>query len=47
VLEKKKVQCFHIGDSLLPYNRITFERIGVLPKLQATELFEKRARSTN
>ena len=33
VLEKEKFPRFHIGESLLPYNRILFDQMGVLPKL--------------
>jgi flavin-dependent dehydrogenase len=41
VLEKEKFPRFHIGESLLPYNRILFEQMGVLPKLEAAGLFKK------
>lgn len=34
VLEKEHFPRFHIGESLLPYNRQIFEEIGVLPELQ-------------
>lgn len=33
VLEKAKFPRFHIGESLLPYNRELFEEMGVLPAL--------------
>ncbi|MEZ5305003.1 MAG: NAD(P)/FAD-dependent oxidoreductase [Verrucomicrobiales bacterium] len=33
VVEKEKFPRFHIGESLLPYNRGLFEEIGVWPKL--------------
>src|SRR5438067_3150701 len=35
VLEKEIFPRFHIGESLLPYNRPIFEEMGVLPTLQA------------
>ncbi|HWH72102.1 MAG TPA: NAD(P)/FAD-dependent oxidoreductase [Candidatus Sulfotelmatobacter sp.] len=35
VLEKEHFPRFHIGESLLPYNRRLFEEMGVLPALQA------------
>lgn len=35
VLEKDRFPRFHIGESLLPYNRQLFEEMGVLPKLEA------------
>src|SRR6185436_18124264 len=38
---KEKFPRFHIGESLLPYNRIIFEQMGVLPKLEAAGLFKK------
>jgi flavin-dependent dehydrogenase len=38
LLEKDRFPRFHIGESLLPYNRRIFEQIGVLPKLQAAGL---------
>lgn len=41
VLEKEKFPRFHIGESLLPYNHILFEQMGVLPKLEAAGLFKK------
>lgn len=41
VLEKEVFPRFHIGESLLPYNRIIFEQMGVLPKLEAAGLFRK------
>ena len=41
VLEKETFPRFHIGESLLPYNRILFEQMGVLPKLEAAGLFKK------
>ncbi len=41
VLEKEKFPRFHIGESLLPYNRILFEQMGVLPTLEAAGLFRK------
>ena len=41
VLEKEKFPRFHIGESLLPYNRIIFDQMGVLPKLEAAGLLKK------
>jgi flavin-dependent dehydrogenase len=35
VLEKEHFPRFHIGESLLPYNRRLFDELGVLPKLEA------------
>jgi len=35
VLEKECFPRFHIGESLLPYNRRIFEEMGVLPALEA------------
>lgn len=35
VLEKEHFPRFHIGESLLPYNRGIFEEMGVLPELEA------------
>jgi flavin-dependent dehydrogenase len=35
VLEKEIFPRFHIGESLLPYNRRLFEEMGVLPALEA------------
>jgi flavin-dependent dehydrogenase len=35
VLEKERFPRFHIGESLLPYNRRIFEELGVLPELEA------------
>ena len=35
VLEKERFPRFHIGESLLPYNRRLFDEMGVLPVLEA------------
>ena len=35
VLEKEHFPRFHIGESLLPYNRRLFQELGVLPALEA------------
>lgn len=35
VLEKERFPRFHLGESLLPYNRPLFETLGVWPALQA------------
>ncbi|MDB6131463.1 MAG: Tryptophan halogenase [Verrucomicrobiales bacterium] len=34
LLEKETFPRFHIGESLLPYNRTIFEELGVLPELE-------------
>lgn len=36
LLEKERFPRFHIGESLLPYNRMLFEEMGVLPTLEAS-----------
>src|SRR5262245_51036829 len=41
VLEKEHFPRFHIGESLLPYNRQIFEEIGVVGKLEASGLIKK------
>lgn len=41
VLEKERFPRFHIGESLLPYNRPIFEAMGVLPKLEAAGFITK------
>ena len=41
LLEKEHFPRFHIGESLLPYNRAIFEEIGVLPKLEKANLIRK------
>src|SRR3954462_1622203 len=41
VLEKERFPRFHIGESLLPYNRAIFDEIGVLPKLEKLGLVKK------
>ncbi len=41
VLEKEHFPRFHIGESLLPYNRRIFAEMGVLPKLEAAGLIKK------
>ncbi len=35
VLEKERFPRFHVGESLLPYNRALFEEMGVLSKVEA------------
>src|SRR5262249_16309314 len=35
LVEKEVFPRFHIGESLLPYNRALFEEMGVLPALEA------------
>ena len=41
LLEKEIFPRFHVGESLLPYNREIFEQLGVLPKLEALGLIKK------
>ena len=41
VLEKECFPRFHIGESLLPYNRQVFEAMGVLPALEAAGFIKK------
>src|ERR1700704_5311793 len=41
VLEKEHFPRFHIGESLLPYNRRLFAEMGVLPKLLAAGVPKK------
>lgn len=41
VIEKEHFPRFHIGESLLPYNRRIFDEIGVLPKLEASGVVRK------
>ena len=38
VLEKEHFPRFHIGESLLPYNRQLFDEMGVLPALEAAHI---------
>jgi FADH2-dependent halogenase len=42
VLEKAKFPRFHIGESLLPYNRAIFEELGVWPKISSAGFMVKR-----
>ncbi len=42
VLEKEHFPRFHIGESLLPYNRDLFEEIGVWEEMQAQSFMVKR-----
>jgi flavin-dependent dehydrogenase len=42
VLEKEKFPRFHIGESLLPYNRPIFDDLGVWEKVQAAGFLVKR-----
>lgn len=42
VLEKEKFPRFHIGESLLPYNRPIFDELGVWSKIQAAGFMCKR-----
>src|SRR5688500_16937362 len=41
VLEKEHFPRFHIGESLLPYNRGMFEEMGILPELERAGLIKK------
>lgn len=41
VLEKEHFPRFHIGESLLPYNQLIFEEMGVLPALEAAGFTRK------
>ena len=41
LLEKENFPRFHIGESLLPYNRPIFEEMGVLPALEASGFTKK------
>jgi len=41
VLEKEHFPRFHIGESLLPYNRAIFDELGVLPELERAGLIKK------
>jgi FADH2-dependent halogenase len=43
VLEKAKFPRFHIGESLLPYNRRIFDDLGVWKKIAAAGFTKKRA----
>lgn len=42
VLEKERFPRFHVGESLLPYNREIFEEIGVWPEMEAANFMVKR-----
>lgn len=42
VLEKSKFPRFHVGESLLPYNRRIFDELGVWPKIAAAGFMTKR-----
>ena len=42
VLEKEKFPRFHVGESLLPYNRQIFDELGVWPKIEAAGFMKKR-----
>lgn len=41
VIERDRFPRFHIGESLLPFSMKTFERMGVLPKIEAAGFLEK------
>jgi flavin-dependent dehydrogenase len=41
VLEKEKFPRYHIGESLIPHCYFTLERIGMIPKLQASHFTKK------
>ncbi|MCB1278717.1 NAD(P)/FAD-dependent oxidoreductase [Prosthecobacter sp.] len=42
VLEKDRFPRFHVGESLLPYNRPIFDELGVWPQIQAAGFMVKR-----
>ena len=42
VLEKEKFPRFHVGESLLPYNRGIFDELGVWPKIASAGFMKKR-----
>ncbi|MFM2167099.1 MAG: hypothetical protein RIS79_1470, partial [Verrucomicrobiota bacterium] len=42
VLEKEKFPRFHIGESLLPYNRPIFDELGLWSKIQSAGFMTKR-----
>ncbi len=42
VLEKEKFPRFHIGESLLPYNVLLFQKLGVWPKIETGGFMPKR-----
>lgn len=42
LLEKEKFPRFHVGESLLPYNRKIFDDLGVWPKIAAAGFTRKR-----
>ncbi len=42
VLEKEKFPRFHVGESLLPYNRTIFDELGVWSKIQSAGFMVKR-----
>lgn len=46
LLEKEHFPRFHIGESLLPYNRRLFAEMGVLPALEAAGFPRKFGRSS-
>jgi flavin-dependent dehydrogenase len=41
VFEREKFPRFHIGESLLPFSMETFERLGLMPKLDAAGFIRK------
>ena len=42
VIEKAKFPRFHVGESLLPYNRTVFDELGLWPKLESAGFMQKR-----
>lgn len=42
VLEKARFPRFHVGESLLPYNRKIFDELGVWPKIESAGFMVKR-----
>lgn len=41
VLEKERFPRFHVGESLLPYNQVLFDELGVTSKLEAAGFIRK------
>jgi 2-polyprenyl-6-methoxyphenol hydroxylase-like FAD-dependent oxidoreductase len=41
VFEREKFPRFHIGESLLPFSMEAFERLGIMPKLEAAGFVQK------
>lgn len=41
VLEKERFPRFHVGESLLPYNQVLFDELGLTPRLEAAGFVRK------